>query len=132
MSEMALTADRLVVIGRGRLIAEQPVAEFIAANSSQSVMVRSPRGEELARVLDAGGGQVASQPDGGLIVTGIGAPAIGDLAAGAGIAVHELTPQVASLEEAFMELTQDSVEFGAHQGGVPVAAGAGPTGEGPR
>ncbi len=132
MSEMALTADRLVVIGRGRLIAEQPVDEFISANSTHSVLVRSPRTGELGPAFESAGGQLSRQDDGSLVVTGLSAPLIGDLAAEAGIAVHELTPQTASLEEAFMELTHDSVEFGAHHGEVPAVAGAGPNGEGAR
>jgi ABC-2 type transport system ATP-binding protein len=111
MSEMALTADRLVVIGRGKLIAELPVAEFIAQNSEQYVRVRTGRTEELAATLVGGGGAVTTEDGGSLKVTGLRATDIGELAAGVGIPLHELSPQTASLEEAFMELTHDSLEF---------------------
>ncbi len=116
MSEMALTADHLVVIGRGRLIAEQPMADFIAQSSGQLVRARTPRPGELTAALVQAGGRVAPGPDGMLDVTGMTAAEIGDLAAGLGIALHELTPQMASLEEAFMELTHESVEFHGDQG----------------
>ena len=132
MSEMALTADHLVVIGRGRLIADQPVAQFVAQSSRQSVRVRTPRPEELSAALVATGARVEPGEDGALVVTGTDAAAIGDLAAERGIALHELTLQAASLEDAFMELTRSSVEFradesgptGTHVHGAPAAAGA--------
>ncbi|MHB8219743.1 MAG: ABC transporter ATP-binding protein [Acidimicrobiales bacterium] len=111
MSEMALTADHLVVIGRGRLIADMPVSDFIAQSSEQFVRVRTPRTDDLVRQIRDAGGRAVADEDGALRVTGMSAVAIGDLAAGAGIALHELSPQSASLEEVFMELTNDSVEF---------------------
>ncbi len=114
MSEMAVTAQHLIVIGRGRLIADSSVDEFIAANSQGSVFVRSPRATELAdKVRQAGAG---TQPgaDGGVVVTGMDAAAVGELAASSGLVLHELTPQQASLEEAFMELTKDSLDFTVH------------------
>jgi ABC-2 type transport system ATP-binding protein len=111
MSEMALTADHLVVIGRGKLIAEMPVNQFIAENSEQYVRVRTGRIEELTATLVGGGGLVSIQDDASLKVTGLRAIDIGELAAGSGIAIHELSPQTASLEEAFMELTHDSLEY---------------------
>jgi ABC-2 type transport system ATP-binding protein len=111
MSEMALTADHLVVIGRGRLIAEMPVADFIAQSSQKVVLVRSPRIEDLGPALAGAGAEVRPGEDGALEVQGLTAAAVGDLAAGLGIPLHELTPQLASLEEAFMELTHDSVEY---------------------
>jgi ABC-2 type transport system ATP-binding protein len=123
MSEMALTADHLVVIGRGRLIAEQPVAEFIAQSSGQHVLVRTPQPERLTAALVEAGAGIEPRPDGAMEVSGLDGPGIGDLAASLGIAVHELTPQTASLEEAFMELTRDSVEF--HGEGDPPAVPAG-------
>jgi ABC-2 type transport system ATP-binding protein len=123
MSEMALTADHLVVIGRGRLIAEQPVAEFIAQSSGQHVLVRTPQPERLAAALVEAGAGIEPRPDGAMEVSGLDGPRIGDLAASLGIAVHELTPQTASLEEAFMELTRDSVEF--HGEGDPLTVPAG-------
>jgi ABC-2 type transport system ATP-binding protein len=119
MSEMALTADQLVVIGRGRLISSGSVADFIAESSGQFVRVRSPRSDELEVALTGQGGQVTRPGDGTLAVSGLSAEAIGDLAGAAGIVLHELSPQMASLEEAFMELTHDSVEF--HGSGSPNA-----------
>jgi ABC-2 type transport system ATP-binding protein len=113
MSEMALTADHLVVIGRGKLIRDEGVAEFVESSSRRTVRVSSPRLADLMGLLEATGATVRSSPGGGLDVSGMEAPAIGDLAAANGIALHELTPQKASLEEAFMELTSDSVEYHA-------------------
>lgn len=111
MSEMALTADRLVVIGRGRLISTGTVDEFIAESSEQYVRVRSPQSSELARLLIGEGAVVTNDDDGALTVSGVSADVIGELSCSAGLVLHELSPQVASLEEAFMELTRDSVEF---------------------
>ncbi len=116
MSEMALTADHLVVIGRGKLIADQPVADFVAQSSGASVRVRTPTPEPLNAAMVAAGGRVHVEPDEALVVNGLAAPAIGDLAAALGITLHELAPQAASLEEAFMELTHESVEFRAEEG----------------
>jgi ABC-2 type transport system ATP-binding protein len=113
MSEMSLTADHLLVIGRGKLIADTSVDEFIRSNSQQSVLVRSPRIAELVTQLQAVGAKVADREPGAVEVGGMDSAAIGELAAAAGIALHELTPQRASLEEAFMELTKDSVEYQA-------------------
>jgi ABC-2 type transport system ATP-binding protein len=129
MNEMAVTADHVVVIGKGRLIAEAPIADFIAQSSGQHVKVLSPRTAELTDALTAAGGRVVEAPGGALEVTGISAPAIGDLAAARGIALHELTPQTASLEEAFMELTDESVEFRGFE--LPQPAGASPRGQAP-
>jgi ABC-2 type transport system ATP-binding protein len=111
MSEMALTADHLVVIGRGHLIAEMAVADFIAQSSQQFVRVRTPDTEVLAEVLGGRGTSFAYEPDGALAVTGLSATEIGELASSSRVILHELSPQMASLEEAFMELTHDSVEF---------------------
>jgi ABC-2 type transport system ATP-binding protein len=113
MSEMALTADHLIVIGRGRLVADAPIAEFIQHNSRGDVLVRSPAGGQLAGLLTQRGAAVTAETDGGLAVTGLDAAAIGDLASVHGITVHELTPRHASLEEAFMDLTRDSVDYHA-------------------
>jgi ABC-2 type transport system ATP-binding protein len=113
MSEMALTADHLIVIGRGRLIRDEGVNDFVASSSRQSVRVRSPQASELATSLGAAGAVVRVAPDGLIEVTGLDAAAIGELAAAQGLVLHELTPQRASLEEAFMELTSDSVDFHA-------------------
>jgi ABC-2 type transport system ATP-binding protein len=111
MSEMALTADHLIIIGRGRLLADTSTDEFVEANSRRDVLVRSPRAAELAALLTASGATVSSQDDGGLAVTGLDAPAIADLAAGSSIPVHELTPRHASLEQAYLDITGDSVEY---------------------
>jgi ABC-2 type transport system ATP-binding protein len=113
MSEMALTADHLIVIGRGRLVANTPIAEFVQQSSRNDVIVRSPAGGALTTLLTANGAAVTAETDGGLAVTGLDAAAIGDLASAHGITVHELTPRHASLEEAFMELTRDSVDYHA-------------------
>jgi len=112
MNEMAVTADHLVVIGRGRLIADCPTAEFIARSSHRSVRVLGPDRPRLEEAIVAEGGQVRKDGD-ALIVSRLEAARIGELAARERLVLHELTPQLASLEEAFMELTGDSVEYGA-------------------
>ncbi|GAA0278129.1 ABC transporter ATP-binding protein [Actinomadura nitritigenes] len=112
MSEMELTADRLVVIGRGRLIADTSVRE-LADRFARGVLVRSPRPEELVGVLSAAGGTVEAAAGGALSVAGLDATQIGDRAAAHGIPLYEVTPRSASLEEAYMELTAGSTEFGA-------------------
>ena len=122
MSEMALTADHLVVIGRGRLISTGSVSEFIAQSTSQFVRVRSPRSGELRRLLMADHVQVIDEDDGALSVSGMSASAIGEIAGAAGIHLHELSPQMASLEDAFMELTRDSVEYHGANDPVHVSA----------
>jgi ABC-2 type transport system ATP-binding protein len=113
MSEMENTADYLIVIGRGKLIADCTVAEFIERNSRQSVRVRTPHGEELAKVVTAAGGTVRDDGDGRLTVTGLDTARVGDLAYDNGVRLHELASAQASLEEAFMELTGAAVEFRA-------------------
>jgi ABC-2 type transport system ATP-binding protein len=110
MAEMALTADHLVVIGKGKLIAETSVADFVARSSRQSVKVRTPAPERLAEALTNAGGSMIPDPDGSFTVTGLSAAEVGDVALSRQIALHELTP-VASLEDAFMELTEEAVEF---------------------
>ena len=112
MSEMALTADHLIVIGRGRLLADLPTRDFIDASSGNSVRVRSPQIERLAELLR--GRQVrTSEVDGYLQVEGVTPADVGELAAANGVTVHELFTQRASLEAAFMEMTGDSVEYHA-------------------
>jgi ABC-2 type transport system ATP-binding protein len=110
MSEMALTADHLVVIGKGRLIADEPLAAFVARTSTETVLVRTPEPRRLAAVLQ-GVGAYTTSDHGVLEVVGAEASVIGDAALAAGVAIHELTPVRSSLEEAFMELTRDSVEY---------------------
>jgi ABC-2 type transport system ATP-binding protein len=116
MSEMAVTADHLIVIGRGKLIADCSTQEFIERSSQQSVLVRTPDEDRLRELISAEGGQVRPEENGngvpGMIVTGLPAPRIGELAASASVVLHELAPRLASLEEAFMELTADSLEYG--------------------
>jgi ABC-2 type transport system ATP-binding protein len=115
MSEMALTADHVIVIGRGRLIRDESISDFIASSSQASVLVRSPDLDRLEPLVASAAPGVTATRDntGALVVSGLEAARIGELAAGAGVVLHELTPQRASLEEAFMELTSDSVEFQA-------------------
>jgi len=119
MSEMALTADHLVIIGRGRLLADTPMARFMSG-THRDVLVRSRRADELAGLLISGGAAITREGDGALVVTGMDAPAIGDLAARHGIAVHELVPRHASLEEAYLDLTGGNTEFRA---GTPLPEG---------
>jgi ABC-2 type transport system ATP-binding protein len=114
MSEMALTADHLIVIGRGRLIADTGVAEFVRATSAGHVRVRTPQPDRLAALLREHGAAVDPTGDGALAVTGIDAPAVGELAAGHGIVLHELTTREPSLEEAFMTITRDTVDYQLH------------------
>jgi ABC-2 type transport system ATP-binding protein len=113
MSEMAVTAEHLIVIGRGRLIADAPTAEFIQRASRNSVLVRSLQLSQLREALVGPEVTVTSHGDGALQVTGLRIEEIGQAAADRQIVLHELSPQSASLEEAFMELTQDSVEYHA-------------------
>jgi ABC-2 type transport system ATP-binding protein len=114
MSEMALTADHLVVIGQGRLLADTSMADFIARNSRTYTRIRSPERERLLDVLHGAGMTVVENGGGALEVDGAGSERIGELAARHGITLHELSPQRASLEEAFMRLTAESVEYHAH------------------
>jgi ABC-2 type transport system ATP-binding protein len=111
MSEMALTADNLIVIGRGRLIAETSVDEFVARASKKVVLVRSPEIESLRGLLSVLGATFEERDRGAVEVHGLAAEEIGDLAAQHRIVIHELTPQQASLEEAFMEITRGEIEF---------------------
>jgi ABC-2 type transport system ATP-binding protein len=121
MSEMEHTAEHLLVIGRGKLIADCTVAEFIAQNSSGTVRVRTPQQDVLAKAVAAAGGTVHDDGDGVLVVQGLAAGRVGDIAFDNGVRLHELAPAHASLEEAFMELTASSVEFHAGLPGVPGA-----------
>jgi ABC-2 type transport system ATP-binding protein len=111
MSEMALTADEVVIIGRGRLIAQIPIDELLAQSSQRYVRVRSPGIAALKAALERGGAATVLEEDGSLSVRGPDEIAIGELAASIPVVLHELAPQSASLEEAFMELTEDSIEY---------------------
>jgi ABC-2 type transport system ATP-binding protein len=110
MTEMALTADHLIVIGRGKLIADESIADLLS-RGSRSVRVGSPEVGRLGALLGEAGGRVDADADGVILVHELGAPAIGEIAARHGIVLHELTSKQASLEETFFELTDDSVEF---------------------
>ncbi|MFH9733055.1 ABC transporter ATP-binding protein [Streptomyces sp. NPDC017260] len=121
MSEMALTADHLVVIGQGRLLADTSMADFIAENSRSYVRIRTPQRERLLDVLHGEGITVVEAGAEVLEVDGDRSAAIGELAARQQIVLHELSPQRASLEEAFMQLTAESVEYHAHDGQPPGA-----------
>ena len=133
MGEMAVTADNLIVIGRGRLIADCSTEEFIDRSSHKSVLVRSADQDRLRVVLVGAGGQISAPDDGAVTVRSLDARHIGELAAHAGITLWELSPQLASLEEAFRELTHDNQGFSAPptaqaETPVPVLTVASPAG----
>ncbi|HUC60093.1 MAG TPA: ATP-binding cassette domain-containing protein [Streptosporangiaceae bacterium] len=119
MSEMEYTADDLIVIGRGKLIAQSTISEFIAANSQQSVKVSTPQRSELTAAVTAAGATVRDDADGKLVVLGLTPAEVGDLAFEHNVRLHELALTHASLEQAFMELTAGSVEFQAGMPGGP-------------
>ena len=139
MSEMENTADHLIVIGRGRLLADCTMEEFIARGSGQTVRVRTPQPDVLAKAVSeavpeatatstkAGAPTATTEADGSLSVHGLTAAQVGDLAFDHGVRLHELTVVRASLEHAFMELTADSVEYRAGESPpeqpVPVSEG---------
>lgn len=115
MSEMAQTADHVIVLGRGRVLADAPLGDLVSAWTAGEVLVRTPRSADLSAALQGSGAGadalVSDVGDGALRVTGIPAAAIGDLAAAHGIPLHELTPRTGSLEEAYMALTEGSVQY---------------------
>ena len=111
MSEMALTADHLLVIGRGRLLADTPLSELIARHSAERVEVRAADPQRLTSDLRAAGAQVTVEPDDTLAVAGVGSVGIGELAAARGHVLHQLHDVTASLEEAYFRLTGESVEY---------------------
>jgi ABC-2 type transport system ATP-binding protein len=113
MSEMALTAEHVIVVGRGRLMADMPMSELIAQASSSTVLVRSPDAAALADDLAGADITVSRHDHDALEVTGLTAAQIGDRARELGISLHGLAPRTASLEEAFMEMTRDEVEYHA-------------------
>ena len=123
MSEMENTADHLLVIGRGKLIADCTVAEFIAANSQQNVRVRTPQPDLMTKLVAAAGAAVREDGDGSMVITGLDTSRVGDLAYDNAVRLHELSPVHASLEQAFMELTAASVQFHAGVPEQPVLAG---------
>jgi ABC-2 type transport system ATP-binding protein len=123
MSEMALTAQEVVVIGRGRLIAQMNVEELTTTSTHAFVRVRSPELSRLVGVLERAGARTSAEADGSISVRSMTEERIGDLALEARIALHELAPQSASLEEAFMELTGDSVEYRGGESGIAPTGG---------
>jgi ABC-2 type transport system ATP-binding protein len=127
MSEMELTADHLIVIGQGRLIADTSVTDFAKrASGAASVLVRSPEAGRLRELIAGPTVSVSSDETGVLIVTGLESEEIGRIAGRSGITLYELTPKKASLEEAFLELTGDTVEYRAPAASASLAgAGAG-------
>ena len=115
MSEMAQTADHLLVIARGRIIADTSTDEFINRNAAPSVRVRALEQRDLAEVLTRRGAVVESGPDGGMVVTGLDAAAVGGAASAHGITLIELAAQIGSLEEAFFDLTRNETDYHAGQ-----------------
>lgn len=128
MSEMELTADCLVMIGRGRLIAETSVAELIDAHSRAITVVRSPEPTRLRAILERMGAAVEPDSSGSWRVTGPDAAAIGETARAEGLALHELRPVRSSLEDVYSELTDTSVEYRSRPGGMADAGGRGAPG----
>jgi ABC-2 type transport system ATP-binding protein len=123
MSEMENTADHLIVVGKGALIADCSMSEFIAGSSGSSVRVKTPSPDSLVLAIAAEGGSATTQKDGTLLVQGMVADQVGDIAFEKGIRLHELATVRASLEEAFMELTASSVEYRAEVPSAGFAAG---------
>jgi ABC-2 type transport system ATP-binding protein len=121
MSEMTLTADRLIIIGQGRLITQATIAEFLAAGSGAAVTARSPQAAELAALLAARGAAVTRSDSDTLTVTGIAMSAVGELASQHAITLTGLAEQRATLEDRYMELTRDSAEYRA---AAPATAGS--------
>ncbi len=127
MSEMAQTADHVVVIGKGRLIADAEMDDVIRSGSGLSVLVRSPDLARLTPPLQAKGATIEPAEDGAVIVRGLDAPTVGTTAAETGAVLYELTPRMASLEEVYLELTEPSVQFhAAAADGGGTAAGTAP------
>ena len=118
MSEMALTADHIIVVGRGRVLADAPVADIVARSAGTTVRVRSPQASRLVELLAGPGVSFTSTAPQAVEITGSTAEAIGEAAAAAQLVLHELTPVVGSLEDAYMSLTQDSVEYQSTQTGL--------------
>jgi ABC-2 type transport system ATP-binding protein len=125
MSEMALTADHLIIVGRGRLIADAPIAELTSA-SSHGVRVRSPDAELLRAILTSPGASISRTEPDVLEISGLDSDTVGRIAADHSIVLYELVPLNASLEEAFMDLTREDVEYRAHE--TTGLAGAGRSG----
>jgi ABC-2 type transport system ATP-binding protein len=121
MSEMAETADHIIVLGRGRVIADAPVAEIIARTGGRSVRVRTPHAAVFVGILTAAGATLTPGDPDELLVSGIPAPRIGELAAQNGVVLHELAPVAGTLEQAYLELTQGEVQYAS--GALPADEG---------
>ena len=125
MSEMALTADEVVIIGKGQLISQTSIEDLLSQSTDNFVRVRSPEAAKLKTALEHDGATVVLEDDGSLSVRGANEVAIGEMAAKIPVVLHELAPQLASLEEAFMELTEDSIEYrGTTNDGLTNSTGA--------
>ncbi len=111
MSEMAQTADHLIVLGRGKVLADAPLGDIVRAWTTSRVVVRTPRATELAQALTAPDVTIVTTAADTMRIEGVAAPVIGDIAASRGIPLHELTPSTGSLEEAYMALTGEAVEY---------------------
>ena len=115
ITELGAVAEHLVIIGRGRLIAEIPMSQFGAGAAQRAVHVRSPQAAQLAELVRAEGVEIRAGADREVIeITGSGLTGIGEQAAAAGIVLYELTPRTVSLEQAFMDLTKDATDYTAH------------------
>jgi ABC-2 type transport system ATP-binding protein len=125
MSEMAMTADHVVVIGRGRLITESSVADFTARNARSYVRVRSPRLDVLRPALEEAGAKIQTDGDDALAVRELSEEKIGEIAWGKSILLYELAPQAATLEDAFIESTEGDLEFHGDRPGLRTESGAG-------
>jgi ABC-2 type transport system ATP-binding protein len=123
MSEMAITADRLIIIARGRLIAQTTIEDFLSNGSGNFVRVRSPQSDSLAPLLEARGAAVVRQADGALRVTGASTDAVGELARANGFTLQELSAHQASLEERYMELTRDFADYRTAEGALGLGRG---------
>jgi ABC-2 type transport system ATP-binding protein len=128
MSEMAMTADRLIVIGRGKLIADETTEELIRTSAQTHVRARSPQADALATAVAASGATVERGDDGALSIHGATTDQVGEIAARERIVLHELAVQQATLEAAFMELTEDAVDYHATTGAPPPDTNAPPWG----
>jgi ABC-2 type transport system ATP-binding protein len=116
MSEMALTADEVIIIGRGRFLAQQPVAEITAHGAARFVRVRSPQLGKVRSALEEHGAETTLEEDRSLSVRGMSEETIGEIAARKALVLHELAPRLASLEEVFMELTNNELEYSGSTG----------------
>lgn len=130
MSEMAITADHVIVIGKGKLLADLPTEELIAQTSTGHVTVKAAEAERLARALEQAGGRVTPAGQDGLEVTGLSAEQVGKVALEARVVLHELVTERASLEEAFMAMTADAMDFHAAPVGSEERLGSQPVGAG--